>query len=82
MLCAHLFHPAMVNDDLTGVVVGIDAMRTLLDGPRPRYTYRLLIVPDLIARSGDRSRPTTEDDQGTHAVCVQRRESDRGRRPW
>lgn len=48
VLCAHLCHPGMVNDDLTGVVVGIDVMRTLLAGSRPRYTYRFLIVPETI----------------------------------
>lgn len=48
MLAAHLCHPAMVNDDLTGVVVGIETARTLLDGPRPYYTYRLLILPETI----------------------------------
>ncbi len=48
VLCAHLCHPGMVNDDLTGVVVGVDVMRALLAGPRPRYTYRLLIVPETI----------------------------------
>ncbi len=30
VLCAHLCHPGMANDDLTGVVVGIDVMRRLL----------------------------------------------------
>jgi aminopeptidase-like protein len=52
MLVAHLCHPAMVNDDLTGVVVGIEAMRELLrrsqTGQRPYYTYRLLILPETI----------------------------------
>ena len=48
VLCAHLCHPAMVNDDLTGVAVGIDVVRKLLAGPPPRYTYRLLIVPETI----------------------------------
>lgn len=48
VLCAHLCHPAMVNDDLTGVVVGIDVMRALLAGPTPRHTYRFLIVPETI----------------------------------
>lgn len=48
VLCAHLCHPAMVNDDLTGVVVGVDVMRALLQGPTPRYTYRFLIVPETI----------------------------------
>ncbi len=48
VLCAHLCHPAMVNDDLTGVVVGIDVMRQLLAGPKPYYTYRFLITPETI----------------------------------
>jgi aminopeptidase-like protein len=31
VMVTHLCHPAMVNDDLTGVVVGIDTARFLLD---------------------------------------------------
>jgi aminopeptidase-like protein len=38
----------MVNDDLTGVVVGLKAVKALLAGPRPYYTYRLLILPETI----------------------------------
>src|SRR5690606_39601747 len=30
VICAHLCHPHMVNDDLSGVVVGIDVARALL----------------------------------------------------
>jgi aminopeptidase-like protein len=48
MLVAHLCHPAMVNDDMTGVVVGLEAARALLKGPQPYYTYRLLILPETI----------------------------------
>ncbi len=48
MLVAHLCHPAMVNDDMTGVVVGLEVARALLKGPRPYYTYRLLILPETI----------------------------------
>jgi aminopeptidase-like protein len=48
MLVAHLCHPAMVNDDLAGVVVGLEAARRLLAGPRPYYSYRLLILPETI----------------------------------
>ena len=48
VLAAHLCHPAMVNDDLTGCVVGLDVARTLLNGPKPYYTYRLLILPETI----------------------------------
>ena len=48
MLVAHLCHPAMVNDDLTGVVAGLEAARALLADPKPYYTYRLLILPETI----------------------------------
>lgn len=48
MLVAHLCHPAMVNDDLTGVIVGLEVARALLSGPRPHYTYRLLFLPETI----------------------------------
>jgi aminopeptidase-like protein len=48
VLVAHLCHPAMVNDDLSGVVVGLDVARALLAGPKPYYTYRLLILPETI----------------------------------
>ncbi|MBN1147661.1 MAG: DUF4910 domain-containing protein [Anaerolineales bacterium] len=48
VIVAHLCHPAMVNDDLTGVVVALEAARTLLQGPRPYYTYRFLILPETI----------------------------------
>ena len=52
MLVTHLCHPAMVNDDLTGVVVGLEVARTLLErsaqGRKPYFTYRLLILPETI----------------------------------
>jgi aminopeptidase-like protein/aminoglycoside N3'-acetyltransferase len=48
ILCSHLCHPAMVNDDITGVAVGFEVMRQLLARPRRRYTYRYLIVPETI----------------------------------
>jgi len=48
VLVAHLCHPGMVNDDLTGVVVGLDVVRHLLAAPTPYYTYRLLILPETI----------------------------------
>jgi aminopeptidase-like protein len=50
VLAAHLCHPGMAVDDLSGVAVGIDVMRALLRpaaAPR-RYTYRLLILPETI----------------------------------
>jgi aminopeptidase-like protein len=48
VLAAHLCHPAMANDDLTGCVVSIDIAKTLLKGKKPYFTYRLLILPETI----------------------------------
>jgi aminopeptidase-like protein len=48
VLCAHLCHPCMANDDMSGVAVGIEVMRQLeLLGPL-LYTYRLLLTPETI----------------------------------
>ena len=48
VLCAHLCHPAMANDDLSGVVVGVEVMRRLMQRRSLRYTYRFLVVPETI----------------------------------
>lgn len=48
IVAAHLCHPAMANDDLTGVVVGLEAARRMLAGPQPEYTYRFLFLPETI----------------------------------
>ena len=48
VLCAHLCHPSMVEDDLTGVVAGVEVMRHLARLPQRYYTYRLLLVPETI----------------------------------
>ena len=53
VLAAHLCHPAQVNDDLTGVAVGLEVARHLLNRQKAgsnslHYTYRLLILPETI----------------------------------
>jgi aminopeptidase-like protein/aminoglycoside N3'-acetyltransferase len=48
VLCAHLCHPCMVNDDMAGVAVGVDVMRELLKRKKLRYTYRFIILPETI----------------------------------
>ena len=56
VFCAHLCHPAMVNDDLSGVVVGMGVMRALQARTDLRYTYRFLIVPETIGSVAHLSR--------------------------
>lgn len=48
VLAAHLCHPAQANDDLTGVLVGLEVARALLAGPPPRHTIRVLFFPETI----------------------------------
>lgn len=48
MVAAHLDHPAMVNDDLTGVVVSLEVARRLLAGPKPFFSYRFLFFPETL----------------------------------
>jgi aminopeptidase-like protein len=58
VMAAHLCHPGMATDDLTGAAVGIGVFRELLresresragqPTPSRRYTYRLLILPETI----------------------------------
>lgn len=48
VICAHLCHPAQVNDDLSGVAVGMDIIRRLLSRDNCAYTYRLILLPETI----------------------------------
>jgi aminopeptidase-like protein/aminoglycoside N3'-acetyltransferase len=48
IICSHLCHPAMFNDDMSGVLVGMSVMSELLKRKDLRYTYRYLILPETI----------------------------------
>lgn len=48
VLMAHLDHTGMANDDLSGVAVGIEIMRRLRELPSRRYSYKLLIVQEML----------------------------------
>lgn len=44
---AHLDHPGMANDDLSGCAVGIELFTKLRELPR-KYSYKLLLVQEII----------------------------------
>ena len=46
ILNAHNCHPSCCNDDLSGVVVGMEVMRRLSKITRRSFTYRLVIAPE------------------------------------
>jgi len=45
LLNAHNCHPACANDDIAGVVVGVEVMRRLKRKAN-RYSYRLIVAPE------------------------------------
>ena len=47
VIVAHLCHPAMANDDLTGVSVLVDIAKALKER-KNHYTYKFLLVPETI----------------------------------
>lgn len=48
ILMAHLDHTGMANDDLSGVAVGTEIMRRLRERSERRYSYKFLIVQEMI----------------------------------
>ncbi len=48
LISTHVCHPALANDNLSGLVVTTELARRLLELPRRRYTYRFLWIPGTI----------------------------------
>ncbi len=48
VLAAHLCHPHLANDDLAGVVVGLEVMKRLAQASGNQHTFLLLLVPETI----------------------------------
>ena len=48
LLNGHNCHPFQANDDISGCAVGITVMKRLAALPERRYSYRLVVAPELI----------------------------------
>ncbi len=48
LISSHICHPALANDNLSGVCVATYLAKSLLASPPLRYTYRFLFVPGTI----------------------------------
>jgi aminopeptidase-like protein len=47
LLSTHVCHPSLANDNLSGMAL-LTVLGSMLQGLRPRYTYRLLFIPGTI----------------------------------
>lgn len=48
IISAHICHPSLANDNLSGIVVATELAKALLALDRRRYTYRFLFAPGTI----------------------------------
>ncbi|MFC5729965.1 MULTISPECIES: DUF4910 domain-containing protein [Nocardioides] len=48
LLSAHVCHPSLANDNLSGIAVASEVMRALAARDHRRYTYRLILAPGTI----------------------------------
>jgi len=48
LVSCHACHPAMANDNLSGIALAVALGRELLAAPSRRYTYRLIFIPGTI----------------------------------
>jgi aminopeptidase-like protein len=48
LVSAHVCHPSLANDNLSGITVATEVAATLMARPRRRWTYRFLFAPGTI----------------------------------
>lgn len=48
IISAHVCHPSLANDNLSGIVVAAELARALLDRDHRRYTYRFVFAPGTV----------------------------------
>jgi aminopeptidase-like protein len=48
VLCGHIDHPGMINDSLSGCIASLQAVGEL-EKSQPHYTYRVWMLPEIIA---------------------------------
>jgi aminopeptidase-like protein len=69
LLSAHTCHPAMANDNLSGIVVAVAVAEWLRSAPR-RLTYRLLLAPGTLGAITWLARNRDRTDRVTAGVVV------------
>lgn len=71
LLCAHLDHTGMANDDLSGVAVGLDIMRQFEKYDGLQYSYKLLIVPEILGTAAYLDRFSDETSKFKYGILLE-----------
>lgn len=70
LFLAHLDHPAQVNDDLSGVAVGVEVMNEIFERDT-KYNYTFLIVPETIGSISYLSQNEPRIDEFKYGVFLE-----------
>jgi aminopeptidase-like protein len=70
LVSSHLCHPAMANDNLTGLAVALETVRRLDQRVDRRYTYRFLFAPGTIGSLTWLSQNLDRLDRVRHGLVI------------
>ncbi|MFW5889613.1 MAG: DUF4910 domain-containing protein [Bacillota bacterium] len=68
---AHLDHTGMANDDLSGVVVGLEVMEKLKKMNNRTFSYKLLLVQEMLGSAAYLSREYNEDSNFKYGIFLE-----------
>jgi aminopeptidase-like protein len=70
LVSAHVCHPSLVNDNLSGIVVALELIRHLSEISDRRYTYRFLFAPGTIGSLAWLSRNAEATSRLRHGLVI------------
>lgn len=68
---AHLDHTGMANDDLSGVVVGLKIMNELSQRDNLKYSYKLLIVQEMLGTAAYLEKKEKTADEFKYGIFLE-----------
>ncbi len=71
LLIAHLDHPGMANDDLSGVAAGIELIQRLRERTELTYSYKLLLVPEMIGSAAYLADTAVDDEEFVYGIFLE-----------
>ncbi len=71
LITSYICHPSLANDNLSGVILSCFLFREILKLKNPKYSYRLLLVPETIGPISWLSKNSSKNIVGGYVIsCV------------